>query len=374
MEHTIVTLSQPLAECQGLFFDGRSSYAYAAEVGLFPDRISICCQDRWGELQQVDWPRQGMQVELLGRHALRLQHDRYRGQLLELPDGGEAFCRCYPRQGHFVFRLGLHFPRRILLGIGSAAVAALALFFWGMPWLVEQAVHRFVPTTYDSELGERAYDAQWEFLTGQKDEDASKHLQDFADALALPTAPFALSCEVRDSEVVNAYALPGGIIVVNSGLLRRLERPEQLAALLAHEAVHVQRRHGVQSQGREVLSTVAVSLLTMGAVDPTWAQAGAGVVSLGYSRSMEREADALGKAWLEERGLSASGMSGLFRLLREHQEEGWSIGSWLPAWLSTHPGLQERIEAAGQGQGSANKALLARLQPHWKALKQAVDR
>jgi len=142
-----------------------------------------------------------------------------------------------------------------------------------------------------------------------------------------------------DDDSVNAFALPGGIIVVHTGLIAATARPEELAGVLAHEIQHVELRHSLKA----VLRAAGLSLLwslIAGDVGSTLAgQAADQLLSLKFSRDAEREADAAGFDLLVERGIDPRGMVSFFATLARHGDTA------PPALLSTHPASEAR-EAA----------------------------
>lgn len=157
---------------------------------------------------------------------------------------------------------------------------------------------------------------------------------------ARPT-DFKFQLRVVESSVVNAFALPGGPIIVFTGLLREAESPEQLAAVLAHEMAHVTLRHGMQRIAQS-LGVVAAIQLLFGDVSGVMAIAlellREGAVN-SYSRDQEREADFDGIARMQKARLDPAAMADFFALL---QKRGGELPSVL-SWLGTHPELGQRV-------------------------------
>jgi predicted Zn-dependent protease len=154
---------------------------------------------------------------------------------------------------------------------------------------------------------------------------------------------------VVDSREVNAFAIPGGWIYVNRGLIERAETMRELAGVLAHEIGHVTRRHSVQqlqqAQGADVsvallctLTKVCNSGLAQGAV-----QLGGAALFAKFSRDDETEADADAVTTTVAAGISPVGISTMFRrLLAERQ----SAPGVLDGFFSTHPLEESRIADA----------------------------
>jgi len=153
---------------------------------------------------------------------------------------------------------------------------------------------------------------------------------------------------VVNTDVVNAFALPGGIVYVNRGVLERADRMDELAGVMGHEIEHVVRRHSVkqmeQMQGANV--GVALACALTGVCNN---QAAAAAINVGgtaifakFSREDEVQADEGGFHNLINAGISPEGMLSFFqKLLAEEQQSG--SGSAVSSWFSDHPGTQDRI-------------------------------
>lgn len=160
---------------------------------------------------------------------------------------------------------------------------------------------------------------------------------------------------MRDA-VVNAFALPGGFVGVNTGLINLADTESELASVLAHEIAHVSQRHIARMLGQEqqlqmpVLAAIAAAIL-LGRAHPDLAsgavvaaQAGAVQSSLSYSRDFEREADRVGLQTLEAAGFDPRAMAAFFEKLQRSMRVA-DDGS-VPGWLRTHPMTVERIADA----------------------------
>lgn len=200
-----------------------------------------------------------------------------------------------------------------------------------------------MPVSVDRQIGEYSFESM--DLGGTEIHEASvvEPLQAMIDRLAPHAAIEGLEFEVHvvESEMVNAFALPGGVIVVYTGLITQSEHPEQVAGVLAHEMAHATKRHGLQRVSQSLGLAAAASLL-LGDVD--------GIVVLGaelfqlatinsYSRDQETEADTEGVRMLHAAAIDPLGLAQFFEVMKEH-------GAELPgglAWISTHPEHDARI-------------------------------
>lgn len=157
---------------------------------------------------------------------------------------------------------------------------------------------------------------------------------------------------VIDSPVLNAFAAPGGIVGVNTGLFLNAETEAQFAAVLAHELAHLSQRHyarNVEEARNKSIPTAAAilgSILIMataggdaGAAALTSTVAGMQSAQLRFSRQFEREADNLGITTLTKAGFDPQAMPEIF----EEMNKASRYGSRPPEFLLTHPVTENRI-------------------------------
>lgn len=147
---------------------------------------------------------------------------------------------------------------------------------------------------------------------------------------------------VAEDDAINAFALPGGTLVVNRGLIAATRTPEELAGVLAHEIQHVRLRHGLQALVRAAGMNVLWSLLAGDVGGSAAGEAANKLLGLKFSRDAEHEADQGGFDLLVTRGIDPRGMVSFFGTLAR------SSGSTPPALLSTHPPSAAREAALAQ--------------------------
>jgi len=155
---------------------------------------------------------------------------------------------------------------------------------------------------------------------------------------------------VLNNSTPNAWALPGGKIAVNRGLLLELNNEAELAAVLAHEIVHAAARHSAQQmekgmmlQGALLATSIAVQGSEYGGLVVGGAQVAAGLIHTKYSRDDELEADYYGMLYMSRAGydpMAAVGLQETFVRLSKKQSHNWLAGLF-----SSHPPSVERVEA-----------------------------
>ena len=153
----------------------------------------------------------------------------------------------------------------------------------------------------------------------------------------------AYTFRVLDSQVVNAFALPGGYVYVTRGILAHFNSEDQLAGVMGHEIGHVVARHSAEQMSRQQLAGLGLGL---GSVFSETVREYAEVASFGlqlmflkFSRSQESESDMLGVEYSTKLGYDSNQMAAFFGTLKRMGEQG---GESLPSFLSTHPDPGDR--------------------------------
>ncbi|MEZ5566563.1 MAG: M48 family metalloprotease [Gammaproteobacteria bacterium] len=181
---------------------------------------------------------------------------------------------------------------------------------------------------------------------------------------AVSDRPLPYEFTVIESSVPNAWALPGGKIAIDRGLLTALDNESELAAVLGHEIVHAAARHGAKAQERGTLLQVGLIAAQVGVamsdVDATAANLivqgaglGAALTATRYGRDAELEADHYGMIYMKRAGYDPRGAVTLQQKFVKLAEAGGRNQNWLEGLFASHPPSPERV--------ARNEATLAEL-------------
>ncbi len=154
--------------------------------------------------------------------------------------------------------------------------------------------------------------------------------------------PLPYSLHLVQLEDPNAFAMPGGNVVVTSGLLEALTDDVSLAMVLAHELGHQQHRHVLERMGRSLLLSVCMNVLLGSAGGSGLVESSVQLAEAGHSRDQEREADAFGLTLVHGVYGSTEGAVGFFEHLLERSKDEGGMESW-GILLASHPATPARI-------------------------------
>ena len=213
--------------------------------------------------------------------------------------------------------------------------------------------NRFSPTQ-DVELGRRAAAEVRQELPIIRDGRTQDYVERIGERLVggipgrLQQPRFRYTFEVVDRKDINAFALPGGPIFVNRGMLEAARSDGEVAGVIAHELAHIVLRHGTaqatKGQKFQIGALAGQVLGSMiggrtGSIVANGSQIGLGTYFLKYSREYEREADLLGAQIMARAGYDPREMANMFQTIARRGGGGG------PEWLSDHPSPANRYEA-----------------------------
>ena len=177
------------------------------------------------------------------------------------------------------------------------------------------------------------------------------YINDLGQALvrASKQTTFQYHFQVVNTDDVNAFALPGGFLYVNRGLIETAESEAELAGVIGHEIGHVVYHHGARQISKQYGLAVLVELVAgekgqsslARDIAGQFASFGAGLTLLKYGRLAEQEADAFAVQATYQASVNPEGTAGFFeKLIALHNQEPQGVA----VWFSTHPPTKERID------------------------------
>lgn len=329
---------------QGYYLDGRNATRYPITIQLTPTALHILKVDG----TTIHWPYS----------EITQTQGAYEGEQVRLEYGAPLPQTVIVEESAFLIEMQraaasrvthLHNPQQrslrarltILAGVALLGVTA-GFYVWGIPGLAKfLAPH--IPVSWEEQLGTSVLEQLAPLANRCVDQNRLHALEKIVTKLsrAMLDSPYHIHLTVLDRSVMNAFALPGGHVVVFRGLLEATETPEQFAGVLAHELQHIHKQHSTRAfleQASSSLLIAAVSGDFTGAL--VYGIEGARVLGmLRYSRSHEDEADREALLLLQTIGIDPAEMIAFYRIMEaQHPHD-----SVVPSYLSTHPSTDDRI-------------------------------
>lgn len=239
------------------------------------------------------------------------------------------------------------FGRPLIIFVVLAALGGLMIWRFALPALVSIAVFMTpepVRDTIDtaSMKGLDRIMAEPTTLSAEKQAEITEIFETLKAELPPGYEHRDLTLHFRSTPFVgpNAFALPGGTVVMTDELVRVFSDPNVVAGVLAHEIGHVMEDHGLTQLYRSLGVFVLVSLIAgdTGPILEDVLLEGSVLLNLSFSREHERAADTFGLQLAQQAGYDPAGLLGFFRTLPDADDTSSS-------WLSTHPASGERMDA-----------------------------
>jgi len=321
----------------GIFFDGKSAIPQPCSMVLDTQKGMLLFETETGYQEQ--WLLSAVSFENFG-NSLQLQKQSADGfAILKITNTtfAAAIQKFRKENNHINWYeklLASGFKMHLVLAMVIFSLIGLT-YFYVIPWVGEKSV-ALIPESYDDTLSGTFISDN--LLFSEAESKKTKALNAFAKDLQLNNKK-NLKFIFVEEDIVNAFALPDGTIVVYSGIVNKMKNYDELVALLGHEAAHVNHRHSMKMLCRNLSGYLFISAI-LGDANGIMATIGDNVnsfQSLSFSREFEQEADREGFAIVIKNKVNPNGMLNLFKRL---QNEGNTI---IPEFLSSHPVTQQRI-------------------------------
>lgn len=236
--------------------------------------------------------------------------------------------------------------------LAAVAVLVLAPLAWANRTLLKPGWNMFSPAQ-DVEVGQqtsRDAERQLPMLNNSR---IDTYLNNLGRSLAshAPGEKYPYQFKGVNDRAINAFALPGGFLYINRGVIEAADNEAQLAGVMAHEIAHVALRHGTNQASKAYVAQVPLAILggALGSnsTAAVLAQLGAGFATnsllLKYSRTAESQADMLGTQILYDSGYDPMAMVQFFEKIQAQ-----STGGRVPVFFSSHPNPENRAGAVDQ--------------------------
>lgn len=272
----------------------------------------------------------------------------------------------------------------VIFALVAVIILTPAVIIFKMDWVTKYAA-RQVAVAWEEKIGESSlsqFKAGQDFMPKQQSDPLLEPLLRPLESLAI-NDKYNYRFSILNEASTNAFALPGGYIVIHSGLILEAESAEELLGVIAHEMAHVNQQHGIRnvigSAGIYLIASILIGdangvIATLAAMAPF-------LINQSYSRKFEKEADLLGHQALVEARIHPRGLASFFEKLKAQEEkmleqlgDSKQLETLQDAlgFLSTHPASEDRIEYLRSLPVDANVRYLD-LTNEFESLKLAVQ-
>lgn len=331
------------SEWKGHYFDGKSAVKNDVTVTLDEKHIVIKFQDKtlkWNH----DLCRIVDDIAIDNYSRIEYLDDKnqklvvYDPDFLKLLSSKADFKKRFTRKSLSSSKL----KRYALTGLVLILLILPFTYFFLLPQFSE-FIARNMPVWAEKRLAENYYNLLAPKESRCNDEEKLLKLDSVMKRLLEKEndSRYEFNFTVVKSDIVNAFALPGGSVVFYSGLINKTENPEQFAGVMAHELQHVLNRHGTKAMVNQFSLNILIGALT--GFNSSGNSAIEALKLLGqfkYSRDFEQQADTEGVRMMADVGINPKGMAGFFQILKK---EVGDVPDYLK-YFSTHPQTDSRIE------------------------------
>ena len=349
------------------YYDGETSVSHNAFLSLKQDFWIIEYVDPLAGNSTVYWEIDRVERDLGFTSLFIFRYGDFPKQTLECKDDRllSSLKQLYPRKPFFDKKIDflLRQSTTLILGLTAVLIAVMICsYVYILPWFAEKAAGQ-IPVSMEIKLGEMMYENTIAHYA--KDDSLTARVNDFVKEIDFKT-DYPIEVTVVNENEMNAFAMPGGHVVIYDQLLSKMKSKDELAGLLAHEVSHVHYRHSLKSLFRTLSGYLAISLLLndVNGIAAVLADNSNMLVNLNYSRNLEQEADEKAVEILKSNHLNLNGFVDLLALLQTGNTdlEPFKL-------LNTHPLTKERIAFAEKmAKGQAGIERNESLEKKWQAI------
>ncbi len=326
---------------KGTYYGGYSSTPHQAEIDIVPGGLEIRNEGNFSE--GIFWPSDKVKFRNYQNKFFHFSYEN--GEKLESFEVEFTDKSIYklankhykPFIDEISYKL-LYYRLKIVIPLAFGVIGLLAgIYLYVLPEFAGQLASQ-LPQGIEEKIGDHLHNSISEDIV--IDYEKSIELNDFYKALHHKTSYNYKFYVVADSNVVNAFAAPGGHIYVFQGILRKIKTPEQLSSLMFHEMGHIENKHTIKYLFRAISRSVFLNLVTsdINGIAGFLAENLNVFYTLKYSKELEEEADLYAISQMTTSQLNIDGMVDLFKVLKEEE-----IDITIPEFLSTHPLTDNRI-------------------------------
>jgi len=359
-------------EYDALFYDGQSAGRNRVKVQIRSDGLLIDHDKNNSFLWLYEDIRQNEEVYSdTETHLANLKHPNQK-LIIEEPHFLSVIKKIFPTISFHVPQRLLSIRRMAVLGLMLLLILVPVTYFILIPSFSEIVADK-IPVSFEKKLSAPYLSMLVPEESICSGDENYKKIEGIFNTLTatIPESQYEFKLYIVKSEIVNAFALPGGYIVIYSGLLENTNRPEQVAGVLAHEIQHIINRHGTETIVKDYSLGFLISVITS---DTQTMETTLGLAKylglMNYSRENEAEADKKGMKMLNEAKIDPYGMVEFFEILNNHTGD---IPDSLE-YLSTHPQTKDRIyNLREMSKGMKYKPVKFYNKKEWEKIKKICD-
>jgi predicted Zn-dependent protease len=229
-----------------------------------------------------------------------------------------------------------------IIAQGLLIVATFSLLYFGLrqiDWITLLNIK-----SHSKALDKKLGDTFWKFYNQTAEEIKTPKVKDPIDSIVTRLCENndidkdELKIKIVQNEEVNAFALPGGYMVINSALIKEAKTPEELAGVIGHELAHIQLDHVMKKLGKEFSLAILINTVSGGNGQVVY-EAIRLLSSTAFDRKLEKEADYQSVKYMKKANINACGLADFMEQLSISSP---SANAYL-SWISTHPDMEERV-------------------------------